>query len=393
MNYSPKNSPSVFTKRPAVLAVVCIAVIAISLVYFGKSHSDENKKPAEPDSPMITTQGNMLFVPKESPLRKRLVVATVAGAVPTHTIDIPGVVEADPARTVNILPPLTGRLTELKVKLGDTVKAGQVVAVINSADLGQAYADADKARDALDFAKRALDRGEGVNTAGANATKDLEQIKSNYNQALAEFKRAEERLKTLGVTNDVTAKESKSRLLIITTPVSGTITALNNGTGSYINDPTAAIMTVSDLDHVWITANVPENLVSTLHKGQSADITLDAYPGQTWQGKISSVSAVLEPDTHRNKARINFSNADGRLKPNMYANVKLAVAQPGKLMIPTSALLMNNDSITVFVESAPWTFIRRTVSIGSEDGDHVSVLSGLNANERVIVSGGVLIND
>jgi len=393
MNYSPKNSPSVFTKRPAVLAVVCIAVIAISLVYFGKSHSDENKKPAEPDSPMITTQGNMLFVPKESPLRKRLVVATVAGAAPTHTIDIPGVVEADPARTVNILPPLTGRLTELKVKLGDTVKAGQVVAVINSADLGQAYADADKARDALDFAKRALDRGEGVNTAGANATKDLEQIKSNYNQALAEFKRAEERLKTLGVTNDVTAKESKSRLLIITTPVSGTITALNNGTGSYINDPTAAIMTVSDLDHVWITANVPENLVSTLHKGQGADITLDAYPGQTWQGKISSVSAVLEPDTHRNKARINFSNADGRLKPNMYANVKLAVAQPGKLMIPTSALLMNNDSITVFVESAPWTFIRRTVSIGSEDGDHVSVLSGLNANERVIVSGGVLIND
>jgi cobalt-zinc-cadmium efflux system membrane fusion protein len=393
MNNSPKNSSSILVSKRVLLAGLCIAVIVISLVFFGKSNSGENKKPAEPDSPMIKTQGNMLFVPTESPLRKRLVVATVAAAQPTHTIDMPGVVEADPAKTVNILPPLTGRLTELKVKLGDTVKTGQVVAVINSPDLGQAYSDADKARDALDFAKRALDRGEGVNTAGANATKDLEQIKSNYNQALAEFNRAEERLKTLGVSNDVTVKESKSRLLIITTPVGGTITALNNGTGSYINDPTSAIMTVSDLDNVWITANVPENLVSTLHKGQSADITLDAYPGQTWQGKISSVSAVLEPDTHRNKARISFKNADGRLKPNMYANVKLATTQPGKLMIPTSALLMNNDSITVFVESAPWTFIRRIVSIGSEEGDHVSVLSGLSANERVIVSGGVLIND
>jgi cobalt-zinc-cadmium efflux system membrane fusion protein len=393
MNNSPKNSSSILVSKRVLLAGLCIAVIVISLVFFGKSNSGENKKPAEPDSPMIKTQGNMLFVPTESPLRKRLVVATVAAAQPTHTIDMPGVVEADPAKTVNILPPLTGRLTELKVKLGDTVKTGQVVAVINSPDLGQAYSDADKARDALDFAKRALDRGEGVNTAGANATKDLEQIKSNYNQALAEFNRAEERLKTLGVSNDVTVKESKSRLLIITTPVGGTITALNNGTGSYINDPTSAIMTVSDLDNVWITANVPENLVSTLHKGQSADITLDAYPGQTWQGKISSVSAVLEPDTHRNKARISFKNEDGRLKPNMYANVKLATTQPGKLMIPTSALLMNNDSITVFVESAPWTFIRRIVSIGSEEGDHVSVLSGLSANERVIVSGGVLIND
>ena len=77
----------------------------------------------------------------------------------------------------------------------------------------------------------------------------------------------------------------------------------------------------------------------------------------------------------------------------MYANVKLATAQAGKLMIPTSALLMNNDSITVFVENSPWVFVRRTVTIGSEDGEQVSVLSGLAANERVIVRGGVLLND
>ena len=401
MQISPNNAASTSPKKKLLIAIACVAVVAISLFYLGKSHSDEGKKttgsgnPAanSADNSMVTVQGDQLFIPADSPLRKRLTVAAVSTATPTHSIDMPGIVEADPATTVNILPPLTGRLTELKVKLGDAVKAGQVVAVLNSADLAQAYSDADKARDTLDFAKRALDRGVGVNTAGANATKDLEQIKSNYNQALAEFNRAEDRLKTLGVSNDIKAKDSKSRLLTINAPIAGTVTALNEGTGSYINDPTVAIMTVSNLDHVWVTANVPENLVSDLRAGQAAEVTLDAYPGQTWQGKVASVSAVIEPDTHRNKARISFKNTDGRFKPNMYARVKLATVQVGKLMVPTSALLMNNDSVTVFVESAPWTFTRHTVTIGSEDGDHVSVLSGLSANDRVIVSGGVLIND
>ncbi len=393
MQISPDNSAPSPLKKTVVIAIATVAVIAIAVFYFGKSHSDENKKTAEPDSPMVTAQGDQLFIPADSPLRKRLQIAATTTAAPVHSIDMPGIVEADPAATVNILPPLTGRLSELKVKLGDTVKAGQVVALINSPDMEQAYADADKARDTLNLAKTALDRGVAVNSAGANATKDVDQIKSNYNQALAEFNRAEARLKTLGANNEATAKDSKSRVLTITTPVAGTITALNNGIGSYINDPTATIMTVSNLDNVWVTANVPENLVATLHKGQNAVVTLDAYPGQVWQGKVTSVSAVLEPDTHRNKARIDFKNNDGRLKPNMFANVKLATAQAGKLMIPTSALLMNNDSITVFVETTPWTFVRRTVSIGNEDGDHVSVLSGLSANDRIIVSGGVLIND
>ena len=394
MKNSQHNTSATSTKKPVVIAIACVALIATAIFYFSRSHSDESKKPAEVDSPMVTLQGDKLFIPVNSPLRNRLLLAPVATATPTHSIAIPAVVEANPATTVNILAPLTGKLTEIKVKLGDDVKAGQVLAVLNSSDLAQAYADAAKARDALDLAKRALDRGLGVNSAGANATKDLEQIESSYNQALAESVRAQARLKTLGAVDEANPNVAgKNHLLTITAPISGTITAMNSGAGSFQNDLTATIMTIANLDNVWVTANVPENLVASVHKGQLADVTLDAYPGQTWQGKIAFVSAVLEQDTHRNKARISFKNVGGHLKPNMYAVVKLATAETGKLMIPTSALLMNNDSITVFVETAPWTFVRRRVSIGSEDGDHVSVLSGLNANERIIVSGGVLIND
>ena len=388
MQIRPEKGLLPTSRKTLALAVGGAIIIAVCVFYLSKSHSDETKKPDDTDKPMLTVQGNLLTVPADSPLRKRLVVAPVSAATAAHKLNLPAVVEADPSATINILPPLTGRLTELKVKLGDTVKAGQVLAVINSPDLAQAWSDFDKAHDALELTRRAQERGQGVNTAGANSTKDLEQINSNFNQAQAEFNRAEQRLNSLGVTQD-----SKSRLLQISAPVAGSVTALNNGAGSFINDPTAAIMTISNLDHVWVTANVPENLVSALHQGQQATVSLDAWPGQIWKGKVDSVSALLDADSRRNKARILFKNSDGRLKPNMYANVRLDIPQNGRLMVPTSALLMNNDSITVFVEVAPWSFTRRTVTVGSEDGDQVSVNSGLVAGERIIVRGGVLIND
>jgi len=144
---------------------------------------------------------------------------------------------------------------------------------------------------------------------------------------------------------------------------------------------------------VWVTANVPEDLLASITKGQAAEVDLPAYPGQKFHGTVSFVSALLEPDTHRNKTRIMFANLDGKLKPNMFATVGIAVPQGKQVVVPTSALLMNNDSITVFVEVAPWTFVRRTVELGHEDEDRVRILSGLADGDRVVVRGGVLLND
>ncbi len=371
--------------RLAVLtACVVAAVGAIAVLKSGKAHAAPAQ--AEPAGPAMVRKDNQIVVPTNSPLRSRVVVAAVSNLAAPHTLSLPGVVEADPARTVNILPPLTGRLAELKVTLGDAVKQGQLLAVISSPDLDQAWSDVEKAHDAQALAKKALDRARDVHDAGANAVKDFEQAQSNYAQAESETKRAEARLATLGTG-------SKSRTLALTSPVSGTVTALNNGLGSYINDPTAAVMTIANLDSVWVTANVPEDLVGAITRGQAAEVELPAFPGKKWKGSVSFVSAVLEPDTHRNKTRISFANPDGKLKPNMYATVDVAVPQPSTVTVPTSALLMNNDSVTVFVETAPWTFERRAVELGREDNDTVRIVSGLSGNERIVIKGGVLLND
>ncbi|GAB2553428.1 efflux RND transporter periplasmic adaptor subunit [Rhodanobacter koreensis] len=342
-----------------------------------------------PETPAVTADHGRLQVPEKSPLRARLVIQPVESRAAPHAVTFPATVEADPARTANVLPALTGKLVELKVGLGDHVSRGQLLAVIDSGDLAQAYADADKARDALGLAKKSLDRAHGVQQAGGNAVKDLEAAQSGYNQALAEFNRAQARLVAVGGTSG----SHVARTMDVTAPVSGYVTALSVSPGMYVNDATAAMMTIANLDSVWITANVPESEVGLVARGQAVDATLSAYPDQVFHGRVSFVSPLLQPDTRRDMVRVAVSNADGRLKPNMYANASFNIPQPAQVFVPESALLMNNDSTTVFVEVAPWTFERRTVELSYDETAGARVLKGLQAGDRVIVKGGVLLND
>lgn len=346
--------------------------------------------PAPAPPPLVIRQQDRIVVPADSPLRQRIGVAAVDASAGEHTVSLPAVVEADPARTVNVLPPLTGRLVELRVGLGDAVKSGQALALIASPDLAQANADADKARDALSLARQTLERARGVQEAGANATKDLEAAQSGVAQALAEDTRARARLRTLAESGAI---DTKARGLMVKAPISGTITALNVGRGAFLNDATAALLTIANTERVFVTVQVPENLLGGVSRGQSVAVRFNAYPDKPLVGSVRMVSPLLEPDTRRAKVRIEFSNADARLKPNMFATAMIQVGGARQVAVPASALLMNNDTTTVLVEVAPWTFTRRTVELGPEDGERVRILSGLKEGERVVIRGGILIND
>ena len=307
-----------------------------------------------------------------------------------RSLVVPASVEADPSRTANILPPLTGKVVELKTHLGDYVTKGQELVVLASGDFAQAYADTGKSRDAMQLAKRTLDRAHQVFDAGGSASKDVEQADSTYTQAREELQRAEDRLKAIGGTTRI---DQKNALLTVTAPISGNVTALSIAPGAFANDATASLMTIANLDSIWFTANVPENSVSFVAKGQRVGITLPAYPGEVFQGTVAFVSPVLDPDTRSDKVRIAFDNRSGRFKPNMFANATFSIPQARQTFVPNSALLMNNDSITVFVEVAPWTFERRKVEVGYEEGDKTLIRKGVNPGDRIIVKGGVLLND
>lgn len=353
--------------------------------------------PVEPP-PLLVRHGNQIVVPDQSPLRERLAVADAAARATPHEIDVPAVVEADPAFTTAVLPPVTGRIVALKVTQGDRVVQGQLLASISSPDLAQAVSDVEKARDAEKLARAALVRAQGVNAVGANAAKDLEQAQSNLAQATSERVRAEERLRALGAGgagegNGGAKGAAQGSTLAVRAPVPGIVASLNTGNGSYVNDLTAPLMTISDLGHVWVVAQVPEDVIALIARGTPAEVELAAYPHDPLHGSVTAVNDVVDPDSHRTAVRLVFPNRDGRLKANMYATVRLQVPQGEAVEVPTSALLMNNDNTTVFVEVRPWVFERRTVELGREDGATVRIVSGLKAGERVVVRGGVLLND
>ena len=352
--------------------------------------SDVSQSSKHAPSAAFSRIGNRLVVPAASPLRSNLVLANAVSKEISHRLVLPAVVEADPAHTVKVLPPLAGRVVSLKVQLGERVTQGQELAVIDSGDLAQAYSDHQKARTLLGLTKQIFDRQFALEKGGGAAVKDREQAQSDYAQAQFEFDRAETRLRSLGVSADQLERTS---LLSLKAPIAGSVTDLQVASGDFLNDPTATIMTIANLDTIWVTANVPEKDTSFVFAGQSVDVAFPAYPGETFSGKVLFVSDVLEPDTRRTKVRIAFDNPNMKFKPNMFANASFTAPMVSEIMVPTSALVMNNDSTSVFIEVAPWAFERRNVEISHQEGEDAVIKSGVNAGERVVVSGGVRLND
>jgi len=361
-------------------------VAALPLLIAACSHDtagDRNIAPA------VLFEHGQWRVPEKSPLRTRLKIQDVVLRDVNQPLVAPAMVEADPAYTINVLPPLTGRIAELKVALGDRVTRGQVLAVIISGDYAQAISDQAKAADALALAKKAFERADAVKQAGGAAEKDLEGARSTFAQAQAEYARAQTHLASLGAS---TAKGDMRRMQVLS-PTDGSITALSAAAGAFANDPNAALMTVTDLDHVWVTANVAENEARMVAPRQPVDVTLPAWPGREFHGTVQSVSAVLDADSRRIKARIAVPNQDAALKPNMFATATFQVPRPRALLVPQSALLMNNDNVTVLVEVSPWVFERRAVELGDDVDNQARITKGLRPGDRIVAAGGVLIND
>jgi cobalt-zinc-cadmium efflux system membrane fusion protein len=347
--------------------------------------------PAKPDNgPLLVREGDRIIVPEGSPLRAKLTIEAVAEQEIRRTLVLPAVVEADPSRLVKIVPPLAGRITQLKVQLGERVTAGQPLLVLDSPDLGSAYADHERATVLLELARKNRDRARDLSKIGGAAIRELQQAETDYVTADVEHHRADARLRQIGVNPEAT---DPTKTLTITAPIAGSIIELDVGAGAFWNDPNASLMTVADLSSIWVTANVPESDTALIAKGQAVEVVFGAYPGEVFGGQVLFVSDIVDPDSRRTKVRIAFPNPEIRLKPNMFATVSFFAPAQKVATVPTTALVLKNDGERVFVEVAPWTFQPRNVEVNFDQGNSVVIKSGLNAGERAVVKGGVLLND
>jgi cobalt-zinc-cadmium efflux system membrane fusion protein len=373
----------------SALLVCAVGAIAYWLVA-GPSRHYRAGEVVERTEPVIRS-GNIVTVPDGSPVRGKLAIEAVAAKEIKRDLVLPAVVEADPAHLIKVSPPLSGLVTQLSVELGARVKAGQQLVVIDSPDLGSAYSDYDRAKVLLALALKSRDRERGLEKIGGAALKDLQQSETDYVTAEVEYQRATAHLKQIGVADPDAA--DKSQKVTVTSPMDGSVIDLAVAAGEYWNDPTVSLMTIADLNTIWVTASVPEKDTSLVSKGQAVDVTFPAYPGEMFKGQVLFVSDVLDPDTRRTKVRIAFQNPGTRLRPGMFANVSFYAPVQSSPVVPSSALVLKDDENQVFVETAPWKFEARNVDISFQQGDQVVLANGVKPGERVVVRGGVLLGD
>jgi len=328
-------------------------------------------------------------VAMDSPVGKSLGIDTVALRAVPHGVVLPADVRAEASRQINIFAPVSGRVLSLKVSPGDKVSKGQVLATIASGDMAQALADEAKARSALSLAQEQYRRAQSVFQIGGASSKDLEAARANAEQAQADATRARERLTALSPNNG----SEHSSYLTLTAPADGTIATVTASEGQNVTDPTLSLITMVNLEEVWVEGGVPENEMAMASAGVPVDMTFPATGTRVFHGTITSVSPKLDLDTRRVDVRAVMPNGDGVLRPGMFGTMVMMVPQPAQLIVPQSALLMNNDTVTVFREISPGVFERRTVEIGYDESSNTRITAGLSAGDRVVTRGAVLLND
>lgn len=376
MTRCKRRKPAPRPSLPALLTLGCLTAGGIGSATAQTIHHD---------------QSGDVRVDADSPVLPRLTVDTVKVEVQPKTIDAPGEITAEPARTISILPPVAGHIVRLDVAPGTRVKRGQFLAQIASGDMAQASSDEEKARTAFTLARDQYERARHVVGAGGGAVKDLESARAAYAQAQSELDRARDRLAALGHSAQADARASS--LVTLTAPIDGVIDTLSVAAGMNITDPTAVMMTLLDTRVVWVTADLAEDQAPLVQAGMTARATFPILPGLQVSGPIDGLRPSLQADTRRRAIHFEVQNPNGTLLPHLYAHVAIAVPQPPEITIPQTAILMNNDATTVFVEVRPHVFRRRTVDIVYDDGANSRVLNGLAAGDRVVTQGAVLLND
>jgi cobalt-zinc-cadmium efflux system membrane fusion protein len=257
-----------------------------------------------------------------------------------------GSVAPDVNRTIHVTSQGSGRVVELKVRLGDAVSKGQVLVSISSADLAGAFSDYQKAVADERLAKKSWERAQLLYSQGALAEKDLQQADDAEEKAKVDVETTGQHVRILGGD-----PAHPSSLIELRAPVSGTIVEQNvagsEGIKSLDNSP--SLFTIADLTKVWVVSDVYENDLGQIRLGDSAQIRLNAYPEKVYHGTVVDISRVLDPNLRSARVRIVLPNPDGLLRPNMYAVATFrSLKKQSRLVVPSTAIMRLQDKDWVF---------------------------------------------
>ena len=321
----------------------------------------------------------------------------VAKIIPIkRTLDIPGSIEVKQKLLARIGSPVQGRIIEINGELGNSVKQGDILAVINSTELAKQQLAYIKAVQMVELKTKAYERAVLLFDADVVSEAQKLQRKTELSSAKADMEASKDQLFVMGMTvEEIEAITSETQIDAITNIVAkidGKIIKKNVNVGQVV-DPTEDIFTIAMLNEVWGVAQIPERQIGFLTEGDDLLIDVPAYEDKLVEGKITYLGDIVDPVTRTVTIRTEIDNNNGLLKPDMLITMKVSGMKIEKVGVPINAIVSIDDSPNIFVKTGKDKFLLRPVTLGIKNKEFVHIDDGLLEGEEVVIDGAFHLNN
>jgi cobalt-zinc-cadmium efflux system membrane fusion protein len=311
-----------------------------------------------------------------------------------------GSIDFNEEMLTQVFTPYQGRIAELYAKVGDEVKKGQALFTIDSPDLVQASSTLISSAAVLELTTRNVERMRMLYTARAAAQKDFEQATSDNRTAEGAYRAARDAVRLFGKTDEemdrIVEKRRVDPILVVPSPISGRITARNASPGLLVQPGNApAPFAVADVSTMWMLANVAESDSPSFQVGQDVRVSVMAYPGRVFEGRISTIGSTVDPITHRVLVRSEIDDPKQELRSGMFANFVIRTGDPMRsVAVPVDGVVREGDgTMTVWVTADRRRFTMRRVKAGLLRGGYYQILDGLRSGELVATEGALFLSN
>jgi len=344
----------------------------------------------------VQLDGSVVKLAAGSDAASEIVLTSIARKQIIGEIAATATIEPDAGAVAHITSRIPARVVKLVANLGEHVRAGQTLVILSSEELGRAKAEYLKTKSLEEIAQQNLRREEELYAKKIAPMKDVLDARAARDTALAQLKAARETLRLLippGELERLTWSENGKALsdFPLTSPIDGTLVKRDLTIGTMVDredDP----LVVMNLDQVWVIAAIFEHDLAGVRDGESASITVEAYPGRTFKGKVTYVGNEIDRTNRTVQARIEVPNPDHALKPGMFAHAVIEVSEARRVLVaPETAIFDVGSEKIAFVAAGNGEYTARRVQLGAAAGGFVEVLSGLREGERVVSRGGLVL--
>jgi membrane fusion protein, heavy metal efflux system len=329
-------------------------------------------------------------------IQQQIKIDTVKKVDLTDAVNVPGRIEVQQSRLAKIGSPVVGRISDIRVSLGQEVKQNEVLAKVNSVELTQMQLSYIKAKQQIELKTKAFERAELLFNAGVISKAEMLRIQTELESVKAEFNASEDQLEILGMTKNAIQKlKSTSQIdsySDVTSRIAGHVITKHVNIGQVVQ-PADELFSVADLSHLWAVAEIPEQQVAYIQIDQEVNIDIPALDDKRVKGKIIFVSNIVNPETRTVMVRTDIENSNQALKPDMLITMTIQSKKTSRIAVPLSAIVRENDHTYVFVKTAESRFRLREVDLGHRDGEMVSILNGLALDETIVADGAFHLNN